>query len=145
MNLKLKVFVERNLSFVEASWQPFTRTNRSPQSPFLIVEMVYWQDLTTPDHIIPWHLCLCLRCKAKFFLGIPKTSMDEIFIGTDSYKLCNGNLPLVPGSATFAQCCTRYHPSGTMVPLPCHPPLFLPGRKQTDESSIVLFGCRWKP
>ena len=42
MNLKLKVFVERNLSFVEASWQPFTRTNRSPQSPFLIVEMVYF-------------------------------------------------------------------------------------------------------
>ena len=29
------------LSFVEALWQPFTRTNRSPQSPFLIVEMVY--------------------------------------------------------------------------------------------------------
>ena len=23
-------------SIVEASWQPFTRTNRSPQSPFLI-------------------------------------------------------------------------------------------------------------
>ena len=31
---KTKVFVEGNLSFVEASWQPFTRTNRSPQSPF---------------------------------------------------------------------------------------------------------------
>ena len=41
VNLKLKVFVKGNLSFVEASWQPFTRTNRSPQSPFLIVEMVY--------------------------------------------------------------------------------------------------------
>ena len=42
MNSKLKVFVGRNLSFVEAPWQPFTRTNRSPHSPFLIVEMVYW-------------------------------------------------------------------------------------------------------
>ena len=38
---KTKVFVDRYLSFVEAPWQPFTRTNRSPQSPFLIVEMVY--------------------------------------------------------------------------------------------------------
>ena len=36
MNLKLKVFVEGNRSLVEAPWQPFTRTNRSPQSPFLI-------------------------------------------------------------------------------------------------------------
>ena len=40
LNLKLEVFVKGNLSFVEAPWQPFTRTNRSPQSPFLIVEMI---------------------------------------------------------------------------------------------------------
>ena len=42
---KMKVFVEGNLSFVEAPWQPFTRTNRSPQSPFLIVEMVYLREI----------------------------------------------------------------------------------------------------
>ena len=41
VNLKPEVFVDGYLSFVEAPWQPFTRTNRSPQSPFLIVEMVY--------------------------------------------------------------------------------------------------------
>ena len=41
VSLKPKVFVDGYLSFVEAPWQPFTRTNRSPQSPFLIVEMVY--------------------------------------------------------------------------------------------------------
>ena len=40
VSLKPKVFVDGYLSFVEAPWQPFTRTNRSPQSPFLIVEMV---------------------------------------------------------------------------------------------------------
>ena len=40
-NLKLKVFEEGNRSFVEALWQPFTRTKHSPQSPFLIVEMVF--------------------------------------------------------------------------------------------------------
>ena len=41
-NLKLKVFVEGDISFIEARWQPFTRTNRSLQSPFLIAEMVYY-------------------------------------------------------------------------------------------------------
>ena len=40
MNFKLTVFLEGNLSFIEAPWQPFNRTNRSPQSRFLIVEMV---------------------------------------------------------------------------------------------------------
>ena len=39
---KTKSFAEGNLSLVEAPWQPFTRTNNSPQPPFLIVEMVYW-------------------------------------------------------------------------------------------------------
>ena len=34
MKLKVTVFVERILSFVEAPWQPFARTNRPPQSPF---------------------------------------------------------------------------------------------------------------
>ena len=37
--------MEGTSSFAEASWQPFTRTNRSPQSPFLIVEMVYCHHL----------------------------------------------------------------------------------------------------
>ena len=31
-------------------------------------------------------------------------------------------LLLVPGSTIFAEFGARYHPSGTMVPLPCHPP-----------------------
>ena len=48
--------------------------------------------------------------------------MDEIFIGTH-ISLVPVPLTLVPGSNTFAHCCIRYHPSGTMVPLPCHPPL----------------------
>ena len=30
---KLKVFMEGNPPFAEAPWQPFLRTNRSPQSP----------------------------------------------------------------------------------------------------------------
>ena len=54
MNLKLKVFVEGNLSFAEALWQPFTRTNRSRQSPFLIVEMVYCPE----NNRIEFHLQL---------------------------------------------------------------------------------------
>ena len=40
MNLKQTVFVEGNLFFVEAPWQPFTTTNRSPQRPFSILKMV---------------------------------------------------------------------------------------------------------
>ena len=48
----------------------------------------------------PWHRCHCLHCqRLKFVLGIPKTSMDEIFIGTYSYKLGTG-------TPTF---CTRLH------------------------------------
>ena len=31
-------------------------------------------------------------------------------------------LRLVPGSTLSSEFGTRYHPSGTMVPLPCHPP-----------------------
>ena len=46
MNLKMKVFVEETPSFIEAPWQPFTRTNRSPPSPLSIVEMVYIYLLT---------------------------------------------------------------------------------------------------
>ena len=37
MNLKLNVFLEGDFSFVEALWQPFNRTNRSPLPPLLIV------------------------------------------------------------------------------------------------------------
>ena len=41
MNLKLKVFLEGNLSLIEAPWQLFTRTNCYPHFPFAIVKMVF--------------------------------------------------------------------------------------------------------
>ena len=68
----------------------------------------------------PWHLCHCLHCqRLKYVLGIPKTSMDEIFIGTYSYKL--GTSTPTFGTRFHHICTMLYHPSSTMVPLPCRP------------------------
>ena len=64
----------------------------------------------------------------KAVIGISKSSIDEIVIATDSYGTHMGwvsvPLRLVPGSTLSSEFGTRYHPSGTMVPLPCHSPLF---------------------
>ena len=81
------------------------------------------QDQIPPDHVTVASVSLSALLKAKISSRNSKTSMDEIVIGTYSCKLGTGTPTLVPGSTTFAQYCTRYHPFGTMVPLPCHPPL----------------------
>ena len=67
------------------------------------------QDQTTPDHVIvaPASTSAPSKTKIKFVLGIPKTSMDEIFIGTDSYRLGTG-------TPTFG---TRFHHICTMLRL----------------------------
>ena len=67
------------------------------------------QGQTTPDHVIvaPVSMSALLMTKIKFVLGIPKTSMDEIFIGTDLYRLGTG-------TPTFG---TRFHHICTMLRL----------------------------
>ena len=75
------------------------------------------QDQTTPEHVTVASVSLSALLKAK-------NSFYKFLLVPSHKSLVPVPLPLVPGSTTFAQCCTRYHPSGTMVPLPlpCHPP-----------------------
>ena len=72
------------------------------------------QDQTTPEHVTVASVSLSVLLKAK-------NSFYKFLLVPSHISLVPVPLPLVPGSTTFAQCCTRYHPSGTMVPLPCHP------------------------
>ena len=74
------------------------------------------QDQTTPEHVTVASVSLSALLKAK-------NSFYKFLLVPSHISLVPVPLPLVPGSTTFAQRCTRYHPSGTMVPLPCHPPL----------------------
>ena len=41
------------------------------------------KDQTTPDHLTVASVSLSALLKARTVVGIPKTSMDEFFIGTD--------------------------------------------------------------
>ena len=82
------------------------------------------QDKTTPEHVTVASVSLSALLKAKNLFYKSQNHLWMKFLLVPSHiTLVPVPLPLVPGSTTFAQCCTRYHPSGTMVPLPCHPPL----------------------
>ena len=82
------------------------------------------QDQTTPEHVTVASVSLSALLKAKNSFYKSQNHLWTKFLLVPSHiRLVPVPLPLVPGSTTFAQCCTRYHPSGTMVPLPCHPPL----------------------
>ena len=83
------------------------------------------QDQTTPEHV-DLVSCHCLHCKSlKFVLGIPKSSKEETFIGTDSSKLGTGT----PTFGTrFHHICTMlyqvptlwYHGTTTLSPPSCY-------------------------
>ena len=82
------------------------------------------QDKTTPEHVTVASVSLSALLKAKNSFYKSQNHLWTKFLLVPSHiTLVPVPLPLVPGSTTFAQCYTRYHPSGTMVPLPCHPPL----------------------
>ena len=81
------------------------------------------QDKATPEHVTVASVSLSALLKAKNSFYKSQNHLWTKFLLVPSHiTLVPVPLPLVPGSTTFAQCCTRYHPSGTMVPLPCHPP-----------------------
>ena len=64
--------MEGNLSFVEAPWQPFTRTNRSPHSPLLIMEIVYEvgrRSLHPPTNIY-LRIANIMLCSVKFVVSL---------------------------------------------------------------------------
>ena len=83
------------------------------------------QDQTTPEHVTVASVSLSALLKAKnSFYKSQNHLWTKLLLVPSHISLVPVPLPLVPGSTTSAQCCTRYHPSGTMVPLPCHPPLF---------------------
>ena len=80
------------------------------------------QDQTTPEHVTVASVSLSALLKAKNSFYRSQNHLWTKFLLVPSHiSLVPVPLPLVPGSTTFAQCCTRYHPSGSMVPLPCHP------------------------
>ena len=80
------------------------------------------QDQTTPDHVTVASVSLSGLLKAKICSRNSKNIQGRNFLLVATHiSLVPVPLPLVPGSTTFSQCCTRYHPSGTMVPLPFHP------------------------
>ena len=82
------------------------------------------QDQTTPEHVTVASVSLSALLTAKSSFYKSQNHLWTKFLLVPSHKsLVPVPLPLVPGSTTSAQYCTRYHPSGTMVPLPCHPPL----------------------
>ena len=87
------------------------------------------QDQTTPDHVTVASVPLSVLLKAKnLFLECQNHPWTKVLLVPTHISLVPVPLPLVLGSTTFAQCCTRYHPSSIMLPLPCHPPpLFLTG------------------
>ena len=68
----------RNLSFIEVLWQPFTRTNRSPQSPSLIVKMVNFQMHNERATILDKpHETLCFGGNFDFQILPPPIAMLE--------------------------------------------------------------------
>ena len=85
------------------------------------------QDQTTPEHVTVASVSLSALLTAKNSFYKSQNHLWTKFLLVPSHiSLVPVPLPLVPGSITSAQCCTRYHPSGTMVPLPCHPPRVRP-------------------
>ena len=89
-------------------------TNSEMRSSSVLCE-TNGRDQTTPEHVTVASVSLSVLLKAK-------NSFYKFSLVPSHISLVPVPLPLVPGSTTFAQCCTRYHPSGTMAPLPCHPP-----------------------
>ena len=80
------------------------------------------QDKATPEHVTVASVSLSALLKAKNSFYKSQNHLWTKFLLVPSHiTLVPVPLPLVPGSITFAQCCTRYHPSGAMVPLPVTP------------------------
>ena len=83
------------------------------------------QDKATPEHVTVASVSLSALLKAKNSFYKSQNHLWTKFLLVPSHiTLVPVPLPLVPGSTTFAQCCTNQVPhvvpSGTMVPLPCH-------------------------
>ena len=85
------------------------------------------------ENVAVWHLCHCLYCEKAHpwtnFLLVPT-----------HISLVPVSLPLVPGSTTFAQ---WYHPSGTMVALPCHPLPEKCGKLRKVFCAVKAFSLVW--